>query len=246
MTLPEPPPEVVDVASHGQDRHHLGGGGDVESALARIAVGRPAEAERDRRRARSFMSTARFQVTRRASIVVRVAVQDRGIEHGGEQVVGGADRVDVAGEVEVEVLHGNHLGEPAAGGASLDSEHGTERGLPQAEDGALADHGPGPRSVRPRSWSCPRRPWSASSRRRRPASRPACRRAGRSRRARSSPCSGRRARSPRARARSARRSRRSAPAQLAGRSRGFSSSPHDLLAQCETAADPTSETSRSL
>jgi hypothetical protein len=36
---------------------------------------------------------------------VGVAVQDRGVEQRGEQVVGCADGVDVAGEVQVEVLH---------------------------------------------------------------------------------------------------------------------------------------------
>ena len=85
------------------------------------------------------MSTARFQVTCRASMLVRVAVQDRGVEDRREQVVGGADRVDVAGEVEVEVLHRHHLGEAAAGRAALHPEHRAERRLAQAEHRAAAD-----------------------------------------------------------------------------------------------------------
>ena len=56
------------------------------------------------------MSTARRQPMRSGVDVLRVAVQDRGVEHRGEQVVGGADRVDVAGEVQVEVLHRHDLG----------------------------------------------------------------------------------------------------------------------------------------
>ena len=55
-----------------------------------------------------------------------VAVHEMSVDHGGEQVVGGADGVDVAGEVEVEVLHGNDLGVAAAGGAALDAEHGPQ------------------------------------------------------------------------------------------------------------------------
>ena len=47
--------------------------------------------------------------------------------------------MEVAGEVQVDVLHGDHLGVTAAGGAALDAEHGAERGLPQADEGTLAD-----------------------------------------------------------------------------------------------------------
>jgi hypothetical protein len=70
---------------------------------------------------------------------VRVAVEDRRVEHRGQEVVGGADRVDVAREVEVEVLHRHDLGHAAAGGAALDAEDGAERGLAQAGGRALAD-----------------------------------------------------------------------------------------------------------
>ena len=47
--------------------------------------------------------------------LMRIAVENRRVEQRGEQIVGGADRVDVAGEVEVEVLHRYDLGQPAAG-----------------------------------------------------------------------------------------------------------------------------------
>ena len=58
---------------------------------------------------------------------------------GREQVVGRADRVDVAREVEVQVLHGDDLRVAAAGRAALDPEDRAERGLAQAEHRALAD-----------------------------------------------------------------------------------------------------------
>ena len=144
VIAPEPPAQVVQVARHGEDRHHLGGRGDVEAGLARVAVGAAAEAEVIWRSARSFMSIARRQPTRSASMCMRVAVQDRGVEHRGEQVVGGADGVDVAGEVEVEVLHRHDLGQAAAGGAALDAEHRPERRLAQAQHRALADVRRGP------------------------------------------------------------------------------------------------------
>ena len=68
-----------------------------------------------------------------------VALLNVVVQHGGQQVVGRADGVEVAGEVQVDVLHGDHLGIPAAGGSPLDAEHRAQRGLPQGGDGLLAD-----------------------------------------------------------------------------------------------------------
>ena len=47
------------------------------------------------------------------------------------EVVGRRDGVDVSGEVEVEVLHGDHLAVPAAGGPPLDAEGRALAGLPE-------------------------------------------------------------------------------------------------------------------
>ena len=46
--------------------------------------------------------------------------------------------MEVAGEVQIDVFHRNNLGITAAGRAALDAEAGPERGLPQTDDGALA------------------------------------------------------------------------------------------------------------
>lgn len=80
----------------------LEGRGDAEGA---VGVGRAEAAQQRFIRLRGLMEHAR-------------------VELGGEQVVGGRDGVDVAGEVEVEGLHGDHLGVPAAGSAALDAEGG--------------------------------------------------------------------------------------------------------------------------
>ena len=66
-------------------------------------------------------------------------VEDVGVDERREQVVGGRDRVDVAGEVEVDVLHGHDLGVPAAGRAALHAEDRAERRLAQGEHGAPPD-----------------------------------------------------------------------------------------------------------
>ena len=45
----------------------------------------------------------------------------------------------VAREVQVDFLHGQHLGITTAGSAALDAETRTERRLAQCHDGAFAD-----------------------------------------------------------------------------------------------------------
>ena len=61
------------------------------------------------------------------------------VEKSGQQVVGSADGVEVASEVQVDILHGDDLSVAAAGSAALDAEHGAERGLAQADHGVLAE-----------------------------------------------------------------------------------------------------------
>ena len=56
-----------------------------------------------------------------------------------EQVVRRGDGVEVAGEVEVDVLHRHHLRVAAAGRAALHAEARAERRLAQAQHRLLAD-----------------------------------------------------------------------------------------------------------
>ena len=61
------------------------------------------------------------------------------VEHCGQQVVGSADGVEVTGEVQIDVLHGDNLRVAAAGSAALDTEDGSQRGLPESDHYVLAD-----------------------------------------------------------------------------------------------------------
>ena len=75
----------------------------------------------------------------------RIDVQGVVVIHGRvqcrrQEVVRRGHSVEVAREVEVDLLHGKDLGVPPAGPSSLGSEHRTDRGL------AHAEHGPGPRA----------------------------------------------------------------------------------------------------
>ena len=135
----EPLAQVEEVAGDGGDRHHLGGGGDVEAGLADVAVRASAEADDDAAERAVVHVHAAAPTDGQRVDPERVPVQDVRLEHRGEQVVGGADRVDVSGEVEVQVLHRHDLRVAAAGRAALDPEHRAERRLAQAEHRALAD-----------------------------------------------------------------------------------------------------------
>ena len=61
------------------------------------------------------------------------------VDHRGEQVVRRCDGVEVAGEVQVDLLHGRDLGAAPAGRAALDPEARPERRLAQADDRLPAD-----------------------------------------------------------------------------------------------------------
>src|SRR6185369_7448773 len=69
----------------------------------------------------------------------RVALRQMIVEHRGQQVVRGRDRVHVAGEVQIDIFHRRDLGMAAARPASLHAEHGAERGLADRHDRALAE-----------------------------------------------------------------------------------------------------------
>jgi hypothetical protein len=61
------------------------------------------------------------------------------VDQRGQQIVGGADGMEIAGEVEVDVLHGHDLGVAAAGSAAFDAEAGPKARLADANDGLLAE-----------------------------------------------------------------------------------------------------------
>src|SRR3990170_896455 len=71
--------------------------------------------------------------------VERIAPIDMVVDHRREQIVGGADGMEIAGEMEVDVLHGHDLRVAAAGGAPLDAETGPKARLAHADERLLAE-----------------------------------------------------------------------------------------------------------
>ena len=96
------------------DGHHLARGGDVEAVLPRHAVGAAAEAE-DHVAQGAVVHVERAAPGDRAR-VERALVAEREpevagvVDHRREQVVRGGDGVDVAGEVQVDVVRGDQRG----------------------------------------------------------------------------------------------------------------------------------------
>ncbi len=133
MIAPSRCAEILQVACDGHDRHHLRGCRDVEPALPHVAVRAAAEPDRDVAERPVVDVDATPPADRERIDRERVAVQQVRLEDRRQQVVRGADGVDVAGEVEIQVLHRHDLRVAAAGGAALDPEHGPDRCLAQAE-----------------------------------------------------------------------------------------------------------------
>src|SRR5258706_6932226 len=69
----------------------------------------------------------------------RVAEVDVVVDECSEQVVRDADGVEIAGEVEVDVLHRGDLRMTATGAAALHAKAWAERRLAHADHGLLAD-----------------------------------------------------------------------------------------------------------
>ena len=131
--------QVLERGGEAEDGHDLAGDGDVVAGLARQAVEPPAEAVDDLAHGAVVEVDAAAPGDGERIDVELVAVHDVAVDHGGEQVVGRADGVDVAGEVQVEVLHREELRVAAAGGAALDAEDRAEGGLTQGQHGVHAD-----------------------------------------------------------------------------------------------------------
>ena len=60
-----------------------------------------------------------------------IALLNMVVEHGGQQVVGGTDGMEVTGKVQVNILHGDDLSPAAAGSTALNAKDGAERRLAQ-------------------------------------------------------------------------------------------------------------------
>ncbi|MQM39060.1 hypothetical protein KBTX_03082 [wastewater metagenome] len=136
---PKTPAQVGNRVGEGEHRHDLRGRGDLEARLAGHPVGPRTEA--DDGAAQGAVVDVHHPLPAHALRVEvhPAAVVEVVVDHRREQVVGGGDRMDVAGEVEVDPLHRHHLAVAAAGGPALDPEGRPHGGLADRNGGGTPD-----------------------------------------------------------------------------------------------------------
>ena len=137
--------QIGDAGGKAEDCHDLAGHGDIKAVLAGGAVHLAAQTVHDEPQLPVVHVHAALPSDAAGVDVQRVALLDAVVDHGSQQVVGGANGVQIAGKVQVDILHGHHLCVTAAGSAALYAEHGAKAGLAQAEHGLFAQcvHGIG-------------------------------------------------------------------------------------------------------
>ena len=131
--------QVVHVLGQAQDGHDLGGHGDDKAVLPGHAVDFAPQADDDVPQGAVVHIQAALDLDAPGVDAQGVSLLQVVIQHGAAQVVGGGDGVHVPGKVEVDVLHGQHLGIAAPRGAALDAEHRPQGGLPQGDNGVFAN-----------------------------------------------------------------------------------------------------------
>ena len=143
--LRQPLLQVGDAGGQAEDRHDLAGNGDIKAVLTGGTVHLAAQTIHDEAELAVVHIHAALPGDAAGIDVQGVALLDAVVDHGSQQVVCGADGMQVTGKVEIDILHGHHLGIAAAGRAALDTEHGAKAGLTQAEHGLFAQsvHGIG-------------------------------------------------------------------------------------------------------
>src|SRR6266480_6309538 len=135
---PDPLPEVSEIAGERQDRHDLRGRRDDEARLARHPVLIAAKAGNNVAE-RAVVDVERPRPRDEAGTHFELTMKDGRIDNGRQEVVRRLHGMDVAGEVEIDFLHGDDLRHAAAGATALDTEQRPGRGLPQTERHAGPD-----------------------------------------------------------------------------------------------------------
>src|SRR5690606_23282660 len=131
--------QIVQIASKAEDRHDLGGNDDVEAVLPREAVRSSPQGVDDGAQGTVVHVDDAAPGDAAAVEAELVAPVDVVIDQRGQQVVRDADRMEVTGEVEVDVLHRHNLCIAATSRTALHAEAGPQRGFAEADSRALAN-----------------------------------------------------------------------------------------------------------
>ena len=132
------PLEIHKVARQAERSHHLGGHGDVEAILTRNALSLSAQAIDDMAELAIVHVYGTLPHDLLGIDTKGVTLLDMVVEHGSKEVVRGADGMEVAREVQVDILHGNDLRIAAARSAALHAEDRPQRRLAKRKHGLLS------------------------------------------------------------------------------------------------------------
>ena len=116
--------QIVKVGCQAEHCHQFTGYRDVKTGFRRNAVCRAAET------GDNVAKHAVIDVEHAApndGLQIDLALMAGVVDHGGQQVVGGCDGVEVTGEVQVDGFHREHLRVTAAGGTALHAEARSQR-----------------------------------------------------------------------------------------------------------------------
>ena len=131
--------QVGKVVCQAEHRHDFAGHGDIEAVFPGRAVAAAAQTVHHIAQLPVVHVHAALPGNPPGIDSQGVALMNVIVQHGRQQVAGGGNGVEIAGEVQVDVLHGGHLSLSAAGGAALQAEYRAQRGLPQGRHGVFAD-----------------------------------------------------------------------------------------------------------
>ena len=130
--------EIFGVGGECHDRHDLAGGDDHPALFAHHAVASSHTDDGLTERAVVHVDRTRpgdpLDVESERIPVIQVVV-----EHGRQQTVRAGDGVKVAREVQVDVVHRQHLRVATAGGAPFYTEYGAETWFTHAEHGVVSE-----------------------------------------------------------------------------------------------------------
>ena len=124
--LAKPGLQIGHVLGQTEHRHHLGGDGDVEPVLAREPVGHTAQTANDRAQRTIVHVEAAPPGNPPRIDAERIAPVHMVIDHRGEQIVGRGDRVEIAGEMQIDLIHRHDLRITATRRAAFHAEAGAQ------------------------------------------------------------------------------------------------------------------------
>ena len=131
--------QICQIVGKAEDRHDFRGHSNVKPGLPRETVRHTAERGRDLTK-RPVVHVHDPAPDHPARIdAQRISPVDVVVDHRGQQVVRRSDRMEVASEMEVHLLHRHNLRMATTGSPTLHPEAGPEGGLADTDCGLLAN-----------------------------------------------------------------------------------------------------------